>query len=172
MITGGPSTGKTTLIDHLAKLGYATVPEAARLMIDERIQAGETIEHIRADEQAFQEAILRRKASIEAQLDPHRIYFLDRGMHDTTAYLQYYHFPVQPWATKLINQASYRKVFVLEPLPTYTQDYSRTEDETFRQTITDLFCKAYQAGGIEVIRVPAMSIAKRTKLILQNVAAV
>lgn len=35
VLTGGPGTGKTTLLKELAKRGYQTVPEAARLVIQE-----------------------------------------------------------------------------------------------------------------------------------------
>ena len=42
VITGGPSTGKTTLLEELAKRGYKTIPEVARVVIDEGIAAGKT----------------------------------------------------------------------------------------------------------------------------------
>ena len=34
IITGGPSTGKSKTIDHLAYLGYLIRPEVARILID------------------------------------------------------------------------------------------------------------------------------------------
>jgi predicted ATPase len=34
VITGAPSSGKTTLIDQLAAKGFRTVPEGARLYIE------------------------------------------------------------------------------------------------------------------------------------------
>ena len=35
VITGGPGVGKTTVVEILARRGYAIVPEAARMIIEE-----------------------------------------------------------------------------------------------------------------------------------------
>jgi predicted ATPase len=169
VITGGPSTGKTTLLEVLAAKGYSVVPEAARLIIDEDLAQGLTIEEIRADEKAFQERTLTRKADIESHIGSQALHFFDRGMHDTIAYLRYYELPIEPWVAELVDQATYRRIFVLEPLPTYTTDYARTEDAGFTQAITGLFCEAYQAGGLDVLRVPATSIEDRVNFVLDRV---
>ena len=64
VITGGPSTGKTALLEELAKRGYQTKPEAARVYIDDEISHGMTIDQIRINESKFQEVLLYMKEGI------------------------------------------------------------------------------------------------------------
>ena len=53
VITGGPSTGKSKTIDYLAYLGYLIRPEVARILIDDELSKGKTLEEIREDEINF-----------------------------------------------------------------------------------------------------------------------
>ena len=82
VITGAPSSGKTTLLGHLASLGYEIVPEAARAFIDEEMKSGKTLEEIRTDERVFQRNILCRVEEVENMLDPQQLHFFDRGIPD------------------------------------------------------------------------------------------
>ena len=69
VITGGPGTGKTLLINMLAKLGYATVSEAAREIIDHGLAKGQTLQQIRGNEQEWQSKILAHILKTESNLD-------------------------------------------------------------------------------------------------------
>lgn len=155
-ITGGNASGKTTLVSILASRGYAVVPEAARLLIDQAVARGETSTKLRADEKKFHEAVVRLKAQLEQQADSSQLTFFDRGMQDTLAYDRYYGHEEQEWVTKLMRAARYRKVFILDPLPRYEADYSRTEDAKFALKIADFQFKAYADYGMEPIRVPVL----------------
>jgi predicted ATPase len=166
VITGGPSVGKTTLLEELTRRGYTTIPEAARHVIDEDLAKGHTLTHIRANEKAFQEKVARYKANTEASLDRKRILFLDRGMQDTLAYMQAYAYTVAPWLQKLIEKARYKKVFLLEPLDTFAQDYARTENDFIRERLQKLLETAYIEHDMEPVRVPAVSLAERADFIL------
>lgn len=169
VITGGPSTGKTTLLEELAKRGYKTIPEVARVVIDEGIAAGNTLDEIRGDEQLFQEEVARRKADLEKRLQPNDTLFLDRGMQDTLAYMRIYDYPIAPWLLQLCEGAHYKTVFLLEPVGDFTQDYARTEDAFTRERLQKLLEMAYTEYGMEPVRVPAMSPSSRADFILSNI---
>lgn len=169
VITGGPSTGKTTLLQLLEDRGYTIVPEAARLLIDQEMAKGKTLNEIRSDEAAFQEEIARMKQKIEAGLKKTETIFLDRGMHDTWAYLKHYDFELKDWVQAAIDSAFYRKVFLLDPLDVYEKDYARSEDEGFVQKIHHLLREAYAARGMDPIRVPALSPSERLEFILSHI---
>lgn len=165
VITGGPSTGKTTLLSELGKLGYVTVPEAARAVIDQAIAKGISVEELRSDEKQFQEDVAFMKRDVEAELDPNTITFFDRGMQDTVAYYGSYGFAMDNGVEALMDHSKYQQVFLLEPLETYKEDYARVEDEAFRKKIGDLLEEAYTKYGMKPVRLPATTLADRVKLI-------
>ena len=104
VVTGGPATGKTTLLAELEKLGHTTLPEAARIIIDQGIAEGKTVAEIRADEAQFQLKILMHKRRTEKYHPEDMLTFFDRGMHDTLAYLKLRGFKLE----KNIIDAGYR----------------------------------------------------------------
>ena len=61
VLTGAPCSGKTTLIELLQEKGYQTVPELARVYIDEQLANGLTLEELRQDELAFQKKFCNLK---------------------------------------------------------------------------------------------------------------
>lgn len=168
VLTGGPSTGKTTLLAALQARGYATVHEAARQVIDEGLAKGVSVAQIRRDEAAFQQAIFARKVQLESQLSAPRLIFLDRGMHDSLAYFRYYSYKPTTQMNKAFQTSRYRKVFLLEPLPVFDRDYARTETGDFAQRIQTLLFEAYAEYGMEPVAVPPVSVDARVQFILQN----
>jgi len=168
VITGGPSTGKTTLLAELSKRGYKTLPEAARHIIESNLAKGLSLQEIRADEKKFQEDVALLKAEVESTLQKDTPIFLDRGMHDTIAYLQHYGFAIEDWVQNLVKKSSYDKVFLLEPLGEYIQDNARTEGEEFVVTMHNLLNVVYTKYGMRPISVPAMPVIDRANFILRN----
>lgn len=86
VLTGGPGAGKTTLLAALGAMGYATVPEAARAIIAERLAAGATR---RPEPPVFAREILRRDIEkYRAQPPGPAWVFFDRGVIDALGMLQ------------------------------------------------------------------------------------
>lgn len=169
VITGGPSSGKTTLLAELEKLGHITVPEAARTYIDREIAKGFSIEQIRKDEKKFQEEVAKLKIEIESLHPKDVLTFFDRGMHDSLAYMRHYAYELDDWIKAALDNASYQKVFLLDPLPVFEQDYARTEDEAFTGTITDLLHASYADAGMKPIKVPVLPVGARAQFILEKI---
>jgi predicted ATPase len=167
VITGTASTGKTTLVNSLTKLNYLTVPEAARVLIDEEIKKGKTIEEIRKNEAEFQRKVLDIKINVEKNLPKDRIVFFDRGIPDSIAYYQICGLDIAG-LLKLCKKNMYRKIFMLEQLP-IEKDYARVEDTETINKIQILLRKAYSDLGYEIIDIPAMTVEKRLKMILSNI---
>ncbi len=96
IITGAPSTGKTTLLDVLKQRGYRVIYELARQYIDDQIQNhGKTLEDIRGDhlkEQRFQDEVLQLKITTEKKLPREEIVFFERGIpgNDSGYYWNYW----------------------------------------------------------------------------------
>lgn len=177
IITGGPSTGKSTLLSNLQQLGYKTVPEAARVAIDEGIERGQTVEEIRADEFYFQSQVHFRKARLEHTLPEHQLIFWDRGLDgDTSVYAikamlddKANPDPDEIYGTEIISAPTklYKGVFLLDRLP-YQKDYARVEDEEEAAGIHNALDKAYRKFGYNPIRVPVLPIDERIEFILDQ----
>ncbi|RTK95120.1 hypothetical protein EKI60_01545 [Candidatus Saccharibacteria bacterium] len=168
VITGGTSSGKSTIIAELKKLGHTVFDESARVIIDAGLAAGKTVEQVRADERAFQEAVLQKKIDIEQAHDQSLLTFFDRGMHDTEAYFKHYGWELSEAVKEASRGSTYNKVFLLDQLPNFEKDYARTEGEGFSDTISKLLHEAYEANGMKPIRVPVLPIPERVKFILDN----
>jgi predicted ATPase len=165
VITGGPSSGKTSLLEELQKRGYQTLPEAARAVIDQGLAKGLSVEQIRADEQKFQEEVAKMKIQIESNHPSDILTFIDRGMHDTLAYMLHYGYEVADWIQEALQKATYQAVFILDQLPVFDKDYARTEKDGFADKISKELEQAYTESGLKPIRVPVMPVAQRADFI-------
>lgn len=166
VLTGGPSSGKTTLLAELQKQGYAVVPEAARAVIDAAIRKGIQPHELRKDERKFQHEVMRLKMAAETVYSKSVVTFFDRGMHDTIAYFRHYGYEVDEWIKKACESAEYQKIFLLEPLEIYEENYARTEDKNFYQQIHHRLKEAYEEAGMHVVSVPPVSLEERVNIIL------
>jgi predicted ATPase len=167
VITGGPSSGKTTILNELAKLGYIVYPEAARILIDKEMAKGKTIKEIRKNEVEFQKKVLKMKVKIENKAPKEKIVFFDRAIPDSIAYYQICGLDPKE-VLRFCKKKRYRKVFFLEQLP-FEKDYARIEDGKTLKKLNKLLKKSYKKLGYEVISIPPMSIKKRLNKILKEI---
>ena len=167
VITGGPSSGKTKIIEYLAFLGYSVIPEAARILIDVEKSKGKSVEEIRSNEAEFQKKILEMKIEVEDRISPERITFFDRGIPDSIAYDQICGLDIKQ-SISASQKRKYKRVFLLEQVP-FENDYGRIEGEKIANDLSKLLHKSYSDLGYNVIEVPAVPIDKRTEFILKEI---
>lgn len=168
VITGGPSSGKTTTVELLKKRGYETTIEHARHYIDTQRVTGRTTEEIRANQLTFQRGVLDMQIEQEKLLSPQDTVFLDRALPDALAYYHFLNLPEDKNLEQALSDVSYKKVFILDPLP-LTQDYARTEDESSQKRIHALLTDVYESLPFPVVHVPVMPPEERVDFILKNV---
>ena len=167
VITGGPCSGKTTLIKELSKLGFITCPEAARILIDKGIRSGKSVEEIRGDEAGFQRKVLKMKLEKERKMPKDKIVFFDRAIPDSIAYYQIYGLDPKE-ALKFCSKKRYEKIFFLKQLSFY-KDYARVEDGKTIKRLNNLLKKSYKDLGYKVIDIPVMSVKERIRKILNEI---
>src|SRR5690606_22991248 len=146
VITGGPSSGKTTTVNILKSRGYQTTIEHARHFLDTQRVTGRTIAEIRRNQAAFQLGVLEMQIEQEAVLDPDALIFLDRAIPDSLAYCRFLDLPPDPRLLEAAAAARYRKVFLLDLLP-LVKDYARTEDGAAQRRIHTLLREVYEELG-------------------------
>ena len=167
VITGGPSTGKTTIIDLLQKRGYNTTIEHARHYIDTMHDEGQSVEEIRSNKRKFQLGVLDMQIEQEASLKHEDMVFLDRAIPDAQAYYQFLKLDYDEKLINAIKEVSYKKIFILDRLP-FTKDYARTENEEDQKNIHQLIIDVYKNLGFPIVFVPVLPPLERVEYLLNN----
>jgi len=167
VVTGAPSSGKTTLLKELEKLGYRVIHEVARAFIEMEMEQGQTLEKIRADKETFENRVLHAKIAIEESLSKNQVIIFDRAIPDSIPY-----FALAGLDTKGVIEKSprhrYKKVLVLDRLP-YAKDQARIEDRETAARLDRELEASYRMLGYEVKRIGVMSVQDRLRLMLQEI---
>lgn len=167
MITGGPSSGKTTTVNILKSRGYKTTIEDARHYIDLQRITGRKIEDIRRNKAVFQRTVVDLQVQQEASLDPNELVFLDRAIPDSLAYYRFTGLEPTEKLLAAVAACSYKKVFIMDLLP-LDHDYARTEDDLDQLQINELITEVYESMPAPVVRVPVLAAEARADFILAN----
>lgn len=165
VITGAPSSGKTTLVNALKERGHAISEESARAYILEELEKGKELKEIRKDVLSFQREILKRVVEKESKLNKDEVVFLDRGVPDTRGFLMYNNVEEPADVKNVIDRVSYKKAFILDTLP-LTQDEVRTEDAEAIKALDRTLEETYERLGIPLVRVPVMPNEERVDFVL------
>lgn len=168
VVTGGPGSGKTTVLYALAERGYRVVPESARRIIKERLAAGLLPRPVPV---AFGQEILSsdiEKYQKTADFD-HAIFF-DRGLPDALYMLNIVDALPRNEIQRYIQKFPYNRVVFL--LPPWEEIYGTDSerDQSFEESI-EVFegMKGwYSQWGYETLEVPRSNIGEHVAFILQN----
>lgn len=168
VITGGPGSGKTALLNKLSTLGYFTVPEAARLVAQREARlTGKPVSEIKRWNYNFQKKILKTQIDLEKAVPTGKLVFLDRGIPDGIAYLAVANLKPFPELVTAARNCRYCKVFCLELLPTRHTDNMRNENYATARKIQTLLEETYSSLGYKVKLIPALPTNERAKFILR-----
>lgn len=166
VITGGPGTGKSSIILALEKRGEHVIHEAAADYI--RLQQAKGIAEPWLDED-FQKHILKLQVQREARI-PHyaeRV-FIDRGFPDGMAYLEE-NSPTYKEILGAMNENSYEKVFLIEELSEFKSDEIRRESPEEALSLRKKLEQIYASLGCELIIIPLADVDSRVNLILRYI---
>lgn len=170
MISGGPGSGKTTLVSHLEQQGHACMHEISREVIKEAQQEG--IEQLFLENPLlFSQRLLHGRLQQFKAANDFKIsqLFYDRGMPDVTAYMDYVHshYPENFYKTCMTNR--YDLVFLLPPWEEiYEQDNERYESFAEAEKIYHYLVQGYRKYGYHVKEVPVGTVSRRLDYILSH----
>lgn len=160
-VTGGPGVGKTTLLRHLARLGYMVAPESARAVIQ---ACGGRPEPAR-----FCELILER--DVAAYRAAAGLTFFDRSLVDAWATFRAYGLVPSPAAEDAVRSLRYQpRAFIAPPWKTiYAQDAER--DQTWAQAVAtyEACAEAYLRWGYELVELPLTDVEARAAFVLDRI---
>jgi predicted ATPase len=169
VITAGPSSGKTSTINEISARGYKTLPESARLFINQKISEGEDPEEIR-EKYDFQDNLIRIDRNIEENNLRSESVFMDRSLADNIAYIRHKNdvenFDMEDLKEECRNK--YDNVFLLERL-NFEEDVARSEDEKEAQKLHSEIRQAYLDLGYKVQEIPVVPVNQRVDMILDKI---
>lgn len=170
VIIGGPGSGKTSIINELLAKGYCCYPEISREVI---LQAkAEGIDQLFLEDPIlFSQKLLkgRIKQFINAKENEHNIVFIDRGIPDIVAYMEYIGDDYLAEFHEACKENIYSKIFVLPPWEEiYVSDNERYESYKQAQEIHNHLVETYQYYGYNLIEVPKETVENRVLHILEK----
>lgn len=171
VITGGPGSGKTTLIDALAAAGFARTIEAGRAIIQDQTAIDGPALPAR-DPVLFAELMLswefQSYRSAQAQDGP---VFFDRGVPDVAGYYRLIGRAVPSHVGTAANCFRYsQRVFAAPPwreIFGHDSERKQTFDEAVRtfEAVTG----AYRDFGYELVLLPLVPVPQRVEFILDAI---
>ncbi len=168
VITGASCSGKTTLIDLLARNGYHTVPEAGRIYFERELAKGRTIHEIRDNPADFTHHVYDIMLENENELRANELNFLDRALPDGFAFFRIAGLNPNDILPDCF-QHRYAAVFLLNRLP-YQKDGVRVADDETADYLETWMLRDYGALGYDVIRVPVISPEERLAFVIEKLA--
>ncbi|MDP3354193.1 MAG: ATP-binding protein [Flavobacteriaceae bacterium] len=170
VITGGPGTGKSTLIDELIKRGYNCLEEVSRDITEMARRNG--IEQLfLKNPMLFSEMLLEGRENqykIADNIDA-EIVFFDRGIPDVHAYMNYISIDYPPIYIEKSMQYRYDTIFITPPWQEiYITDEMRYENFEQSLAIFNHLKRTYEKLNYQLKEVPVGTVEFRTDFILNN----
>ncbi|MES0196306.1 AAA family ATPase [Mesorhizobium sp. M0011] len=169
VLTGGPGSGKTTLIEALRHAGFATSVEAGRGIIRDQSAIGGSALPWR-DRALFAELMLAwemRSYQIARQQTGRPVFF-DRGVPDTIGYLRLSGLPLPEHANAAAGRFRYhQRVFVAPLWPEiFAQDEERKQTLEEAERTHHALVGVYTELGYELVPLPLATVEERLRFML------
>lgn len=165
VVTGAPSSGKSTVIEILHNNGYLTNPDISRKYLEEESAKGTSAADVRLNEGQLQKVlfILMVKNALSLNVDDE--IFHDYSLPDNLPFLKLANIPIPREIIASSKMFRYKKVFFFEPLH-IEQDEIRTETTEDQKKLSHMIKETYLNLGYAPISVPLMSAEERYRFIL------
>ena len=168
VLTGGPSSGKTSLLNHIQHPDIHCFEEVSRGVISKALAKG-TTQPFLDNPLGFSEALFERRLHDYFEDKKNKMHVYDRGIHDVVAYLNAIGDEVPCGMLNDCSTYCYDTVFVFPPWETiFRQDAERME--VFEEAIHfhKALSETYTHFGMQCIEVPKSSIEERLSFITDH----
>ena len=171
VITGGPGTGKSTLLEALKVRGFRCFEEVSRDLIEEGNKKGMANYFLEAP-LAFSEALFEgRFAQYQTAKNlpfqaPKPFVFFDRGLLDVVAYLESLGQENNPLKNKARNYPYDRVVFLPPWKKIYHKDAQRLEEFEQAEKLSKALWNTYSREGVDPFVLPPGTVNERVEALL------
>jgi predicted ATPase len=170
VFTGGPGSGKTTVINELKQRGFFCSEEAGRKVIQTQVElGGDALPWV--NKEAFRDLMLKSEIeSYQHNQSKTELVFFDRGVIDVFGYSNLENIYISDELLNSICGFKYnQKVFIFAPWESiFINDSERKQNfseaiDTYNEMIS-----AYRKFGYELVEVPFGSVNERVDFILAS----
>ncbi|MCO4821253.1 MAG: ATP-binding protein [Flavobacteriaceae bacterium] len=178
VITGGPATGKTAIIEYLKSNGFICFEEVIRKLTAAAKASGDIKEvhsnpiALVSDADQFNQTLINLRIAdfLSSEVSGSNPYFYDRGMPDVLAYMSFFDQPIKKDFFDICETYKYDYMFLLPPWEAiFTDDEERFENFEQATAIYHHLKDTYTRFGYKVIEVPFGSINNRAQFILNHI---
>ena len=170
VITGGPGSGKSTLVAALAAAGIATSEEVGRQVVREQLARGGTALPW-GDELAFADAMWPREVAAHGRaLASGAAVVLDRGAPDVVGFLRVGGLPVHPAIDAAARTTRYNSRVFLAPFwaDIYRHDPERRQPAALAAATEAVMRETYADYSYSIVELPRASVAERVAFVLAS----
>ncbi len=173
VITGGPGSGKSSLLAELSRMGYACAPEGGRAIIRASMAVDGPALPWR-ERSLFAELMLMWdiRSYEEHQRGSPGAAFFDRGIPDVLGYLNLCGLAVPLHLHRACDLYRYHStVFIAPPWPDiYQGDSERRQDWGEANRTHDVMRTTYEACGYHLVTLPKSSVTERAAFLLEELS--
>ncbi len=170
VVTGGPGSGKSTLIDALERVGFGRTIEAGRGIIQDQVAiGGRALPWV--DPALFAEMMLALEMrSYRAAEQQAGIIFFDRGVPDVAGYLRLMKLPVPESVEKAVATFRYNSRVLIAPPweEIFQQDRERKQDFAEAVRTSEVLAETYTKYGYELVELPRLSVEERLRFVRES----
>ncbi|MCJ8140262.1 AAA family ATPase [Falsirhodobacter halotolerans] len=173
VVTGGPGSGKSTLIDALCDRGFASMPEAGRAIIRDQVQIGGTALPW-ADKIMFAELMLgwELRSWHEASALEKPV-LMDRGVPDVVGYLSLSGLRIPAHVEAAAKTYRYNRMAFIAPYweAIFGQDAERKQDHEEAEATHQVMADTYSRFGYQLVELPKVTVEERVAFVLDHLKA-
>ena len=173
VVTGGPGSGKSSLIDAMTRRGFRTMPEAGRAIIQDQVRIGVPALPW-ADRAIFAELMLGWELrSYHEALASDAPVLMDRGIPDVVGYLTLCGLPVPAHIEAAAKIHPYNERVFLAPYwgAIFAQDAERKQDRQEAEATGRVMAETYTRLGYQIVELPLVGIEQRADFIAERLQA-
>jgi predicted ATPase len=161
IITGGPGSGKTTLVEALRDRGYQVFPEIARDLITKGMTP--PIQGAKPDSSLFFELILSERIKSHQAIKGAETGFYDRGIPDSLGYFAYLNIRVPRALSAAVENYHYNPIVFAAPPweDIFTRDQVRRESFAEACRLYELTVNGYLKCGYRIVVLGKVAVGER-----------